>query len=263
MLFRYAGQQGGNQKMNDHSMDEKTSILIELGLSQNEAKVYNALVQMGASTATKISEKSRIHRTNVYEAVERLKKKSLVASVTKDKTTLFEATDPETLSIILKEKEAKLNSIMPQFKLAQELCKKNDSVQMGEGLIAVKNAYFSTLEKKQAIYTMGSPKAASDVAKHFLNKFHKERIAKKIPMYHIYNADAKERINVIKKWPYTYVRILPAKFNSPVSTGICGDEVTLKFWDKKDGMAITIRSDKVAKSYKNYFDLLWEMAKPA
>ena len=248
--------------MNDLPADERTSVLMELGLSQNEAKVYNALVELGASTATKISEKSRVHRTNVYEALDRLKKKSLVACVTKAKTTLFEATDPATLSIMLKEKEAKLNAVLPQFKLAQQLSRKKDSVHMGEGLIAVKNAYNSTLEKKQPIYTMGSPKAASDVAKHFLNKFHKQRIAQKIPMYHIYNADAKERINTIKKWPYTYVRVLPAKFNSPVSTGICGDEVTLKFWDKKDGTAITIRSEKVAKSYKNYFDLLWEMAKP-
>lgn len=248
--------------MNDSSNYEKISILKDLGLSQNEAKVYTALIEMGASTATKISEKSRVHRTNVYEALDRLKKKSLVACVTKKKTTLFEATDPATLSIIIKEKEAKLNAILPQFKLAQQLSQKKDSVHLGEGLIAVKNAYNSTLEKNKPIYTMGSPKAASDVARHFLDKFHRQRIAKKIPMYHIYNADAKERIDVIKKWPYTYVRVLPAKFNSPVSTGICGDEVTLKFWNKKDGMAITIKSEKVAKAYQNYFDLLWEMAKP-
>lgn len=244
------------------SQNEMGAILVELGMSQNEAKVYTALIELGATTATKLAEKSRVHRTNVYEALERLKKKSLVATVTKDKATFFEATDPSTLSIILKEKEAKLDSILPQLKLAKQLNKKKDSVNIGEGLIAVKDAYFRTLDKKLPIYTMGSPKAASDIAKIFLDKFHKKRIAMKVPMYHIYNSDATERINVIKQWPYTYVKTLPPHFNAPISTGICGDEVTFKFWDKKEGMAITIQSERVAKAFKNYFDMLWEIAKP-
>jgi len=244
------------------SQNEINTILIELGLSQNEAKVYTALIDLGATTATKISEKSRIHRTNAYEALERLKKKSLVATVIKGKTTFFEATDPSTLSIILKEKEAKLDSILPQLKLAKQLNKKKDSVNIGEGLIAVKDAYFRTLDKKLPIYTMGSPKAASEIARFFLDQFHKKRIAMKVPMHHIYNSDAVERINVIKQWPYTFVRTLPPQFNAPISTGICGDEVTFKFWDKKDGMAITIQSERIAKAFKNYFDMLWDIAKP-
>jgi hypothetical protein len=80
-------------------------------------------------------------------------------------------------------------------------------------------------------------------------------------MYHIYNSDAMARIKEIIKWPYTYVRTLEPQYNSPISTGICGDEVALKMWDAKEGLAIVIRDARVAKAYMNYFNILWKIAK--
>jgi len=242
-------------------MDNKETILMDIGLSKNEAKAYAALIELGPSTVTKISDRSKVHRTNLYEALERLKKKGIVTSYTKKGTIHFEANDPAIFKSLIREKEAKLDTLLPQLELAKRLATPSENVEIREGLAGVKLTYEEVLKHNKPIYTFGS-KAASEVAKIFLNRFHKKRIAMKIPMYHIYDSDAEERIKEIKKFPHTPVRTLPPGISSPLSTAICGDEVSFKIWDAKEGMAIVIRSPRIAKAYKQYFDLMWDMAKP-
>ena len=58
-------------------------LLTSLGLSKNEAKVYLALLDLGSATAGKIAEKSKVHRTNVYDALERLIEKGVVTYIFK------------------------------------------------------------------------------------------------------------------------------------------------------------------------------------
>ena len=72
-------------------------VLVELGFSVNEAKVYLALTELGASSATRISEKSHLHRPNVYESLIKLVEKGLVTNVVRDKVKYFETTDPENI----------------------------------------------------------------------------------------------------------------------------------------------------------------------
>ena len=51
-------------------MHEET--LMELGLSLNEARIYEALVDLGEASVNTISIKTRINRSNVNDAMERL-----------------------------------------------------------------------------------------------------------------------------------------------------------------------------------------------
>ena len=80
-------------------------------------------------------------------------------------------------------------------------------------------------------------------------------------MNHIYNSSAGDRVHFLNKMPYTEARILPKKYDSNATTNISGDRVVIILWDKKITV-IEIRNEEIAQSYKNYFDLLWRMAKP-
>ena len=59
---------------------------------------------------------------------------------------------------------------------------------------------------------------------------------------------------------YTYAKYLPRMKNSPVSTNICGDEIVFILWSDSPYI-IKIKNNEIADSYKNYFDLLWKIAK--
>ena len=238
-------------------MDEE--ILQEIGLSDNEAKVYLALLELGCSVAGKISEKSGVHRTNVYDALKRLIDKGLVAYILKDKTKYFEASDPERLMDMLKEKEDKLSKALPQLALAKQMSKKSEA-KIFEGIRATKNMLELFLKQKQTIYTYG---VIADVAKMigpFLTNYHNRRKELKIQMDHIYNADALDRMHFLNKLPYTEARLLPREFDSPVTTSICGEYVSLILWSKEP-LIILIRSQEIANAYRKYFKILWNLAK--
>jgi len=91
------------------------SILTEAGLTEREAEVYISLVELGSSSATQIIQKSGLHRAVVYDLLERLIEKGLVSHVIKGRKKFFESTNPLKLLEIIKEKENKIKTIIPQL----------------------------------------------------------------------------------------------------------------------------------------------------
>jgi len=238
----------------------KEQILEEIGLSRNEAKIFVSLLDLGSSTAGKIAEKSNVHRTNVYDALERLIEKGLVSFVIKGKIKLFESTDPKILMSLIKEKENKLQTIMPQLLLSQQLAKDKSEAHIYQGVVAVRNMLNHFVELGQPRYTYGVPKRASEmITKCFLENYHRRRANAKIPMKMIYNSDAKERVKWLNKQPYTETRYSAPDCDSPVSTTICGDEVVMTLYDDTP-LTIQIKNAKIAQAYKRYFDVLWSHA---
>jgi hypothetical protein len=129
-----------------------------------------------------------------------------------------------------------------------------------EGVKSFMNVLNHFLDYDEPILCYGIPKNAPGMLKTVLPHFHKKRIEKKIVMKHIYNHNAQERANELNKMPYTEARYLPEKFDSSVSTNICGDEVVLVLWIDIP-IVIQIKNKKIAEAYKNYFELLWDAAK--
>jgi HTH-type transcriptional regulator, sugar sensing transcriptional regulator len=241
-------------------METQENVLIELGLSNNEAKVYITLLELGCTTVTNISRKSKIHRTNVYDSLERLHEKGIVAYLIKENAKYFQATDPDFLMNLLKEKEHRLLSIIPQLKVLDQFSEEKGDACIYKGTKAFKNILYSYLKYSDSIMTFGIPKNAVELIGPWVNIFHKERISRKIDMRHIYNENAKERIKYLNSLPYTHGRYLPGKFNSPVSTNICGDEISLVLWSKNP-LIISIKNKEISDSYKRYFNLLWSISK--
>ena len=235
--------------------------LKDLGFSQNEAKVYLALLETGSSNVGKIARKSKVHRTNVYDALESLTKKGLVSCVLKENVKFFEAIDPENLINLLKEKENKLNLIMPYLKLRHT--EKKEIVRSYEGVQAVRNIFNNFLTYKKPIYTYGVPKeAVQQLTKHFMAQYHKKRIANKIWMLHIYNEDVPDRIALLNKLPYTGAKYLPKESSSVASTRVCGDEVVITHYTNKPTITILIKNKELAETYKKYFCYLWKISSP-
>ena len=92
---------------------KKDSLLIEmleenlskLGFSPSEIKIYLHLLKNGSSYPNKISSETKINRTNVYEALDRLVSKGVASFIVKNKIKWFEAKSADSLLSIIKVKE--------------------------------------------------------------------------------------------------------------------------------------------------------------
>ena len=240
---------------------DKVEILEEVGFSKNEAKVYLALLELGSTTVTRISSKSKVNRTNIYDCLTKLIARGLVSYFSEKDTKYFQAADPELLTNILKEKELKLNSILPELKLHNQQAQKKNEAHIFEGIVAIRNMLNHFLDIGKPRYAYGAPLQASImVGDYFLEAYHKRRIAQKLQLKMIYNSDAKERITFLNSLDYTEARFLLKEYDSPVTTTICGDEVVFFLYSNKP-TTIQIRNEQMATAYKKYFDLLWSLAR--
>ena len=74
-------------------------MLEEFGLTQTEEKVYLVLSQSGISPASDIIKKTQLHRTTVYDVLNRLIEKGIVSFVIKNKINAVKE-DPDDDKII-------------------------------------------------------------------------------------------------------------------------------------------------------------------
>ncbi|MCK5283905.1 MAG: hypothetical protein KAK00_10995, partial [Nanoarchaeota archaeon] len=90
-------------------------LLREIGLSPNESRVYEALLQIVESSVQAISLKSKVHRRNVYDSLSKLIEKGLVSEVFVKGEKNFKAINPTRLLELLKEKQERLNKALPDM----------------------------------------------------------------------------------------------------------------------------------------------------
>ena len=90
----------------------------KLGFTKNEATVYLALLELGSVSVGAIVKRTGIHKTIIYDNLEKLIKKGLVHYVLKANRKYFNAQDPEILIRLLKEEERLLKQ---KQKLAERL----------------------------------------------------------------------------------------------------------------------------------------------
>lgn len=79
--------------------------LIRLGLTEKEAKVYLAALELGSQTAQEIAKKAGVNRATTYVILQALMKKGLVSMFSAGKKTSFAAEAPEHLDHLLRKQE--------------------------------------------------------------------------------------------------------------------------------------------------------------
>ena len=96
--------------------------IIKLGLSDKEAKVYLAALELGSGTAQMIAGKAGVNRATTYVVIESLMKMGLMSTYDEGKKTFFTASPPEKLREFLENQESKvrekiniLNGIIPEL----------------------------------------------------------------------------------------------------------------------------------------------------
>ncbi len=103
-------------------MHEATERLIRLGLSEKEASVYLAMLELGPTGVGEISDKAQVNRSTTYLTIEGLKKRGLISSVDDGKRIIFSPESPSRLEAILHQeredverKHGSLVEAMPYF----------------------------------------------------------------------------------------------------------------------------------------------------
>jgi sugar-specific transcriptional regulator TrmB len=245
-------------------MEEKIlTMLKSIGFSRNETIVYMDLITRNNSSARDISDRTKIHRANTYEALNRLMETGFISEIVKeDNKRLFQAEHPRKLKEFIKQKEQEIEELLPAMSsIIKEENIEKDSIVLSKGLFAARNTITDLLEKKTPIDIYGMPSNILDtLGEGFLNDFHKQRVKKRIPLRLIFNQNFHEYINKLNKFQYTEARFSDLLYASFALIFICEDVVLLTLVSKNIS-SIEIKNKEIADSYRGYFGVLWEHAK--
>jgi HTH-type transcriptional regulator, sugar sensing transcriptional regulator len=227
--------------------------LNEIGLTDNEAKVYLALLDLGPSLAGQISRKTGMHRRTVYDTTDMLIKKGLIGYILKNNRRYFEASNPNRILEILNEKKDLVTPIVSGLMDKFEGVKEKQETNFYKGKEGLKNIFEDQLNAKEILIIGASPDAY-DILKFYFKWYDQKRKKKKIKS-RILAYDKK-----VSKIALADIRYLPQKYSNPVAVNIYDDKVAIILWATKP-IAILIKEKEIADAYRNYFELMWKLAK--
>lgn len=241
--------------------------LISLGFTQNEAKVYLALVKYQRSDANTLIKETKLHKKLVYENTEKLIDKGLVGFVIEKNRKIFGITSTNFLVELFENKiKEELKKKQEAEKIASELDKVVKATKIKQEAIiyrgkqGIRTFYLELLEQKKDYVVFGAPEKSIKVMDEiFWRNFNIKRINKKISARLLFNESIRKYGDSLKD-NYTEVRYFDKEFEPLTETNIQSDRVGIIVWSDEPFLFLIIDKE-VAKNYKEYFERMWKIAK--
>ena len=241
--------------------------LKQLGLSDKEAKVYLAVLELGPSTAIQIAQKAEINRPTAYVQIENLMKLGLMSSHEKGKKTYFAAEPPERLQELVRknqmeieERGRRLKEILPELQVLFDSAEERPKVRFYEGKEGIKAIHGD-------IFKLGNKEILTFYSFDFYDKFfdQKERVdtekvrqRKHITGRALYTRKAGRFLEP----PPASIKdrfVPPDKFPFSASIDIYDDKIAVHALRGKVA-GVIIENQDVASTMRSVFDLAWEAA---
>lgn len=239
-------------------------IFSSIGLSPNEAKIYESMLEEGETTVSTIALKANIHRRNVYDAITRLIQKGLVFQIFGKGENLYKPVDPMKLMELVDEKRTRLDGIMPRLEMLYKKTPQNEAAYIYKGVEGFKNYLRDILSVKENAYFIGAKGCWFDPRlKDFLQQFLVDAKNRGITYQHLFDYEVKNQIPHVPKAVGKPYKFLPKKYSTPSMVDIFGDHV-VSFTGaglaniSEDISIFVIISKPMAESYKTWFKFMWD-----
>jgi sugar-specific transcriptional regulator TrmB len=243
--------------------------LKNLNLSEKEAIVYLASLELGSSTIQEIAKKSQISRSTAYEIIESLIKKGLMSSLTKGNKRYFSAEAPaRLLSLIdIKEREFEtrkneLKAILPKLQELAKLSKERPKVKFYEGKQSIRMIQEDILKTKN-LRSIDEFIPLDDAHQLFPAhpRDHRHYMGKRIDVPERVIYTSKQGAILPSKRGSIEARFIPIEeFPFHTEVTVYGDKVTFVSFGKKL-TGVVIESGDLANSVRCMFNLLWKTLK--
>lgn len=240
------------------------STLKKLGLTEKQARVYLAMLELGESVMTKIAKRANLKRPTVYLIIDELNILGLSSEIIKGKKKFYSAVHPKRFVELAKFRADQADKILPELVAIQ----KNDEkpkVRMLEGIAGVRIAYqeaFALLNNKEEGFWLGNITFLVENFPELLEEYN--LLIKKIRDPHIreiiYGGEkskewVKEMQNKIPK--NHFVKYFEdGKDFGMTDQLIIGNKI-INFSLGKEIFVLIIESKEMAQSQRVMFEILW------
>ncbi len=245
------------------------SILTEFGLSDLEAKLYLACLELGAQPASILAKKSGLKRSHSYNILSTLIEKRIMQEYTKGSVRYFNSRPPKSILSILdhrkeeiENQKQKLLSILPDLEKIRNPLLAQPKIHFFQGLEGMKEIYEDTLKTPGVnIYGMGDfqyffPVSSQKDFNNWLWDYTIRRAKKKIKYFGILNKSESSDMAYKHRKEQNRVLKMLNNVHIPVEINIYGDKVAIVSI-YRDIVGIIIEEPHIAESLRNIHQSFW------
>ncbi len=234
-------------------------ILVKLGLTEKEVKLYLALLQLGTSTMNRIAEISNYPRTTCYDIIRTLIGKGLVSYVISDKIRHYEAADPEILSTKLEEQKKLLNDALPELKELYKSRGAKPKVELYEGKQGVKDILDKVITEGKQLHAFAVEEKNIGLPDWFVQQFVLRRKKAGVHNKVIAEDSASARSQIKKdKENLSTTKIDKVMAGQNAECYVFGDKVAFVTMSDKEPIGVLIENKDIAELQKAIFERVWE-----
>ena len=233
--------------------------LQKIGLNEKEAKIYTSLLELGETNVQRISKKSKIKRTTIYNVLETLKEKGLISIIIKKKRKYYVATDPRELEYKLEEQKNTLKNLIPELLSITNLIDKKPKIKYFEGEGGIKEICNDTLKKPNSpAYNWNTNYIFDYLEREYLDFYVQQRVKKQIWLYMIaQDTPSMQTTKARDVVSLREIRIDKSKMLSLDVEIILYSDNNIAIISYQEKMGIIIESQKIYNTLKGIFDVCW------
>lgn len=235
------------------------SILEQLGLTQREAAVYLAALELGQASVQRIAQKASIKRPTTYVTLATLQEKGFVISVPRGATTLYQAVDPEDIFAKFEEKVGALKTALPELKSLFNAAPGKPKVRFYEGKKNILKLYEDEILSKGEILSAFSLKDWVRIYSRqelsnlsYLMKSRGVKIRDLFPE----SPEAREYREEKKRLDLGESKFLPKDLTIDVDVYVYGNTVALI--SLQNLIAVVIEDPAIAQAQRQFLEFLWK-----
>jgi sugar-specific transcriptional regulator TrmB len=235
--------------------------LKEIGLDENELKVYLGCLSSGGSSVKDISRKSGLIRTTVYGVLQSLLKKGLASEINKEGVKFFRAASPTELLSILDQKREKISSIIPELEKIRDAVPKLYDIEFFEGRNGVKTITNDIISiPNQIVKCIGSGKKWFQFSESFSLVYYRKKKEANVKTKTILSDLPEEREFIknrdVKNSEFRFFKGIDI---SKIATFIYQDKVAFASYED-DPRGFIIKDKEFNEVQNIFFDNLWKIS---
>ena len=245
-------------------MNEKILLtaLIDIGLTEKEARVYFASLSLGPTTLLRIAGKAGINRTTCYPVVDSLKNKGLITSEIKGFKEYLVAENPEHVERLVEMKREKFGTLLPEFLSLYNQKGSESDLQHIIGMSGIKNMYeklLKKIDKHEDYLVISNEEEWLKWDEAFFTKFQERRAKRSIPVKMLLQDTplAKERKKFERNLCAT-IKLLPKKIILQTNVVITPYQMIIHQLTSPVS-ALVIKNQGTIQTMQQYFEMLWQV----
>jgi sugar-specific transcriptional regulator TrmB len=237
-------------------------LLIKLGFSENEAKVYLAALEMGISSAQDIAQKAGIIRTTGYSVLSYLVNRGVVGKTKIKGKTRFVTEPPFRLLTLINELEKGIKEALPELEAVYNKKDAKPKITFYEGRAAVQKVYDDTLKEKPEEILEWNTNAYFEGKTEVDPNYIQKRVSLNIKARRIAAKGSKwdDKHRYLDQKELSQTAIVPKeKFDPQIEVNIYNNKIA--FLNYAENMSVIIESKAIADAMRQAYELSWEGAK--